>query len=156
MKLTDDIKHFIASPVMIIAGTRDADNQPAIGRGVGARISYEDRVEIVFSSWQWPETAANITSNGQVAITFARPADYVSYQLKGDATLRAAEPEDLALAERYCTATTAMFAHLGVEPDLVRPWLEYRDAVVANVIVRELYVQTPGPKAGTTIGAETR
>ncbi|WP_168195643.1 hypothetical protein [Bradyrhizobium sp. NAS80.1] len=31
MRLTDEIKHFIASPVMIIVGTRDAANRPSIG-----------------------------------------------------------------------------------------------------------------------------
>lgn len=156
MQLTDEIKHFIASPVMIIVGSRDAANRPSIGRAVGARAPREDCAEVVLSAWQWPETAANLIANGQAAITFARPSDYVSYQIKGNVTLRAAGPEDLELSAFYRAAVLEMFSKLGLAAELVRPWLVDRDPVVASLKVRELYIQTPGPKAGTAIRAETR
>src|SRR5262245_61782830 len=101
MRLTDEIRHFIASPVMIIVGTRDAANRPSIGRAGGARIAEAEGIDVVLSSWQWPDTISNLKANGQAAITFARPSEYVSYQLKGTARLRAAEQPDLDLSRRY-------------------------------------------------------
>jgi len=153
MRLSDEIRHFVASPVMIIVGTRDEANRPSIGRAVGARIMDEEHIEVLLSAWQWPATIANLAANGQAAITFARPADYVSYQLKGTARLRAAEQADQALSRRYQADILAMFANLGLSADLVSPWLAERELVVAQLRVREAYVQTPGPKAGTATGA---
>ncbi len=155
MQLTDEIKHFIASPVMIIVGTRDAANRPSIGRGLGARALREDCAEVVLSAWQWPETAANLIANGQAAITFARPSDYVSYQIKGSVTLRAAGPQDLERSALYRAAVLDMFSELGLAAELVRPWLVDREPIVASLNVRELYVQTPGPKAGTAVRTAT-
>jgi Pyridoxamine 5'-phosphate oxidase len=149
MKLSDEIRHFVASPVMIIVGTRDEANRPAIGRAVGARIDADHGIEVVLSSWQWPETIANLGANGQAAITFARPSDYVSYQVKGAARLRMAEEADHDLVRRYQANILALFDGLGVTDELVRPWLVERDPVVACLAVSEVYVQTPGPKAGT-------
>lgn len=153
MRLTDEISHFIAGPVMIIVGTRDEANRPTIGRGVGARSLGQDCVEVIVSAWQWPETISNLSANGDAAITFSRPSDYVSYQLKGSARLRAADPEDLELSRRYQAEIFAMFDGLGVPAELVRPWLVEREAMVASLDISELYVQTPGPRAGTAARA---
>ena len=153
MRLTDEIGRFIAGPVMIIVGTRDEANRPTIGRGVGARILGQDCVEVILSAWQWPETISNLSANGDAAITFSRPSDYVSYQMKGSARLRAADHEDLELSRRYQGEIFAMFEGLGVPAELVRPWLVEREAMVASLDITELYVQTPGPRAGTAARA---
>ena len=156
MRLTEEIQKFIASPVMIIIGTRDDANRPSIGRAVGARLAGDESIEVVLSSWQWPDTISNLDANGQAAITFARPSDYVSYQLKGDARLRAAEWADLELSRRYQDSIRAELEALGLRDELIRPWLVEREPVVARLFTREIYVQTPGPKAGTaaTAGAQ--
>lgn len=152
MRLSDEIRHFIVSPVMIIVGTRDKANRPSIGRAVGARIVDEESIDILLSAWQWPDTIANLAANGQAAITFARPSDYVSYQLKGTAHLRAAEPTDWELSRRYQAGIFALFDGLGLPADMVSPWLAERELTVARLNVGEAYVQTPGPKAGTSVG----
>lgn len=151
MRLTDEIKHFIASPVMIIIGTRDAANRPSIGRAVGARVASEDSVEVILSSRLWAQTISNLDANGQAAVTFARPSDYVSYQLKGVARLRAAEDADLALSQRYRASIVAVLDGLGLPGEFVQPWLVEEEPVVASLRVSEVYVQTPGPMAGTAV-----
>lgn len=156
MRLSDDLRQFIASPVMIIIGTRDSANRPAVGRAVGARVVDAGTVEFLYSAWQWPETHRNLAANGEAALTFARPADYVAYQLKGNARLRAATPADQALTSRYQADIHAMFAGLGLPAELVAPWLADRELAAARLRVRELYVQTPGPSAGTRAGVPER
>jgi hypothetical protein len=149
MRIDPDVTAFLASPVMIIVGTGSEGGYPAIGRAVGARVDGGDgAIELVVSAWQWPTTTANVRANGRVAVTFARPSDYVSYQVKGAATLRTADAADLALSERYMTDIVAALAPLGLEPRLVAPSLTNRDAVVVLLTADAIFVQTPGKKAG--------
>ncbi len=155
MRLSDEILDFIASPVMIIIGTRNQANRPSIARAVGGRAVNKETVEVIVSAWQWPEAIANMAANGQAAITFARPADYVSYQLKGSTQLRAGDPADLELSRRYRADIYALFGGLGLPFELVSPWLADRELTVARLHVREAYIQTPGPKAGNAADSPT-
>ncbi|WP_084809130.1 hypothetical protein [Bradyrhizobium sp. NAS80.1] len=108
---------------------------------------------MILSSRLWAQTISNLDANGQAAVTFARPSDYVSYQLKGVARLRAAEDADLALSRRYRAGIVAVFSGLGLPSEFVQPWLIEEEPVVASLRVSEIYVQTPGPKAGTAVRA---
>jgi hypothetical protein len=152
MHLDPALAAFMTSPVMIIIGSRDVSLQPAIGRGLGARIENE-AIEVVFSAWQWPATQANLRANGNAAITFSRPADYVTYQLKGRAVIRACVQSDLKCCERYSKDVTGVLRSLGLTPQLIAPLLSDRDLVVARMQVAEVYVQTPGPRAGEPLPA---
>lgn len=154
MKLDADLAAFLASPVMIIIGTSDAGGRPEIARAVGARIEADAGVvELVVSAWQWPATVANLRRSERIAVTFARPSDYVSYQVKGDATIRPAGAEDLDLARRYMTAIVDVLDGLGLDRRLAAPWVTDQDAVVARFRVQALYVQTPGARAGQEVPA---
>jgi hypothetical protein len=146
------LKEFLVSPVMIIIGTCNEHLMPAIGRGLGARI-LDDALEVLFSAWQWPATAANLRNPGTVAITFARPSDYVSYQLKGAAALRPATAADVELCERYRAGIRAAFVPLGMDLMLTNPWLTDRDLVAIRMQCAAAFVQTPGPKAGERLTA---
>ncbi|SAK56423.1 hypothetical protein AWB79_02300 [Caballeronia hypogeia] len=152
MRIPEDIGRFVVSPVMIIVGTRDEANRPSIGRALGAHIVDEENLDLFFSAWQWPETSANLGANGQAAITFARPSDYVSYQLKGTGRLRAAQTQDIEASRAYQARIRALFDSLGLPAALVSQWISERDLTVLRLFVREAYVQTPGPKAGTAAG----
>ncbi|WP_454743744.1 hypothetical protein [Cupriavidus necator] len=130
--------------MMIIVGTRDQANRPSIARAVGARAINEEIVEVIVSAWQWPEAMDNLAANGQAAVTFARPADYVSYQLKGSAQLRAVDSSDLEQSRRYRANIYALFGGLGLRPELVSPWLADRELTVARLRARGLH---PDPRA---------
>ncbi len=107
MRIDEALARFVTSPVMIMIGTRNGDKRPAIARGVGARLVDDTPLGIAVSAWQWPDTVANMRGNGRTAVTFARPADYVSYQITGMVSVREALPADLALVRDYCTAVAA-------------------------------------------------
>ena len=149
MKMDTELASFLASPVMIIIGTRGDDNQPEIARAVGARIDGgAGRMRLVLSAWQWPRTVRNLKEDGRVAVTFARPSDYVSYQVKGSATVQPADAEDLLHAERYMQEIVEILAGLGLDRRLAAPWLTRREPITAAVEVQAVFVQTPGPTAG--------
>jgi len=150
-----ELAAFLASPVMIIIGTCDAGKRPAIGRAVGAMVDAEAGiVELVVSAWQWPATVANLRNGSRIAVTFARPSDYVSYQAKGVASVRAAQPADLDRARRYMAAIIDVLAGLGLDRSLAAPWITEREAVVARLEVEAIFVQTPGARAGQPVATQ--
>ena len=90
---------------------------------------------MVLSRTQWPATAANVVGTRRLSATFTRPADYVSYQLKGSASVRLAEAEDRDRAERYIARMRATFAGLGLAPGFVDAWLQTEDPLVMRLAV---------------------
>ncbi|NIX77304.1 hypothetical protein HB375_11860 [Microvirga sp. c23x22] len=150
--INPDLAAFMTSPVMIILGTRDDALVPEIARAVGAIVRPEQGcVDLIASEWQWPKTVANIRANGRLSVTFARPSDYVSYQVKGHAAVTPASAEHVALAAQYMDRMAAALADLGLEKRITAPWLVDRDPVTLRLAVQEVFVQTPGAKAGQLI-----
>ncbi len=146
MVIDDELAGFVESHVMIIVGTAG----PEIGRAVGARADRAaGRLALLVSAWQWPEAIAGLVPGGRVAITFARPADYVSLQLKGMVEdVRAAADGDRARAAGYIAGITETLTGLGLDPRIVEPWQSDRDLVRLDIRPEAVFVQTPGPQAG--------
>jgi predicted pyridoxine 5'-phosphate oxidase superfamily flavin-nucleotide-binding protein len=118
--LDADLAAFIESPVMQIVGTADATRRPGIARGVGAwRARDPDTIDLVLSAWQWPETVANIEANGRIAVTFSRPSDYVTYQIKGTATLRPADDGEIERSAGYMVAIVSTLMRNGLLPEII-------------------------------------
>jgi len=156
LMIEEDLARFIESPVMQIIGTADEVLKPEIGRGAGAWASPDRRmIHVVLSAWQWPGTVANLKANGRVAVTFSRPADYVSYQVKGEATLRAAEAEEIDRSGRYLIGMVSTLMRLGIAAEIISPWLSNRDPVLASIAVSDIFLQTPGAKAGSRLWSAT-
>jgi hypothetical protein len=150
--IQQDLAAFMASPVMIILGTRDDGLIPEIARAVGAAVRREEGcIDLMLSAWQWPKTVANVRTNGQLAVTFARPSDYVSYQVKGHATMVPTTAEHATLARRYMESMASTLGELGLEQRIVAPWLIDQDLVALRLSAQEIFVQTPGAKAGQLI-----
>ncbi len=150
MQLDDAVLDFVSGPVLLMACAADPQRRPAIGRAMGV-ASAGDGIDVMVSEWQWPQVVANIRSSGRLALTAARARDYVTYQLKGTAALRAARPDDLERAQRYWADLAATLAQDHVPAYVMGRWSPDREMVVAHLGVAEVYVQTPGPLAGTLL-----
>jgi hypothetical protein len=143
---------FLESPVMIIVGSCDDGLLPQIARAVGAVVDRaKGRVDLIVSGWQWPHTIANAGRNGQLAVTFARPADYVSYQLKGRAAIIPASAAHRQRAQHYIEAMIETFAGLGLDRAIAVSWLVDLEPQVLRLTVERIFVQTPGEKAGSIL-----
>lgn len=156
MRLDDRLIDFFNRPLMCIVAAADAARRPSAGRGIGFRL-LEDRetIDVMFSAWQWPRLETCIQQTERLAATFVSPSDYVSFQLKGSATMRNTEPRDLEHAGRFIVAATNELESLGVSGHLIAPWLTAREARVARLAISEIYVQTPGPLAGMLAGTRS-
>lgn len=154
MKIDRELATFLSSPVMTILGTCDPHGSPEIGRGVGSRVDRETGLlEVVLSSWQWPGTVANVRNTGRVAVTFARPHDYVTYQVKGSAQIIEPDAEALLQSSRYIEEITGILCQLGLERRQIEHWLTQRDAVVVRLPIESVFIQTPGSKAGRLLAS---
>ena len=141
---------FLESPVMIIVGSCDDGLLPQIARAAGAVADRaKGRIDLIVSGWQWPQTIANVARNGQLAVTFARPADYVSYQLKGRAEILPASAAHRQRAQLYIAAMIETFAGLGLDQAVAASWLVDQDPQVLRLAVERIFVQTPGENAGS-------
>jgi hypothetical protein len=149
MVIDAELASFMEGAVMIIVGTCDDALRPQIGRAVGAIVDpTAGGVDLIVSDWQWPETIANVRRNGRVAVTFARPSDYVSYQVKGRATVIPASAAHRARAARYVEAMTATLVGNGLDARITTPWLVDREPAALRLAAEMMFVQTPGDKAG--------
>ncbi|MBL6455786.1 hypothetical protein JMJ55_10660 [Belnapia sp. T6] len=154
--ISAELAAFLESPVMIILGTGSA-GVPEIGRGLGASVEGGgDALYVMVSAWQWPETVANARANGRIAATFARPADYVTYQVKGRVDLIAPPTPALhACAMHYAARIAEALAELGLSPEHTAPWRSDRDLAALRIRPAQVFVQTPGSRAGRLL-AERR
>ena len=143
---------FLQSPVMIIVGSCDDGLIPQIARAAGAIVDRaKGSIDLIVSGWQWPQTIANVRGNGRLAVTFARPADYVSYQVKGRAAVIPASAAHRQCALHYIEAMTQTFTGLGLDRTVAAPWLVDLEPQVLRLAVETIFVQTPGEKAGRVL-----
>ncbi|WP_296743101.1 hypothetical protein, partial [Mesorhizobium sp.] len=112
-------------------------------------------IDLLMSAWQWPETAANLATGAAVAVTLARPSDYVSYQLKGTVTaVGPADAEDEAHAGRYIATITSVLGGLGLDTTLAEPWQTDRELLRIRMKPAQVFLQTPGSQAGRLVAAD--
>lgn len=152
MQLPDYLVEFLDGPAMILLGTRSQDIYPEVGRAVGVRVVPGNQmIDLVVSRWQWPATVANIISTGELAVTVSRPTDYETYQIKGKASLRDMASDDAVFVEGFRHRMSDCLAGLGITKAMGLTWFCQRDAVVVQLQIDAIFVQTPGARAGVVV-----
>ena len=82
-----DLVEFLESGVSILVGTRDAEGRPEVARGVGASLAPGRDAMTLYLQQVWGARAlANLRATRELAVTFSRPLDNLSVQLKGPCT----------------------------------------------------------------------
>ena len=136
----------------MVAGTRDAALRPAHVCVVGAVVD-DDRRNVTFYV---PESRSarllsDLRDNGRVAFSFGL-ASHEAYQLKGTyLSSRPTTDEDIALQDAYRLRLFGAFRKVYPE-EMAKPYalgVAYQPGVAVTFRVDEVYVQTPGPGAGT-------
>jgi hypothetical protein len=152
--IPDRVAEVLGGPAVIQIGTRDAELRPAHALGVGAFV-HEDRatVTVFVAERRAAAMLRNLADNGRIAVAFGL-VSHESYQLKG--TFLASRPTadaDVRRQEAYRAAVVDALRRVYPEP-IAGPIVEgvpYRPGIAITFRVEAVYLQTPGPGAGTQI-----
>ena len=152
--ISDEVFAFLAGGKSVVVGTRDARLEPEVTRAVGLRADPDRRHVSVFLAAATAErTLRNLRDNGRIAIAVSNPPDHRALQLKGAlADLRAATEEDAAAVLAYVAQVSQVLDVLGLPARLVSR-LNCLPCTRAYVRVDEIFLQTPGPGAGSALGS---
>ena len=152
IRLSEETVEFIESGVSMLVGTRDAQLRPECLRGLGASVNADRTSLTVYVNELMSAGArANIEDNAQIAISFSRPIDHHSLQIKGVVTgVRKSTALDRKLTERYLTGFVEQLYWVGLPRSLTRR-LRIAPALAITVIPHALFLQTPGPEAGRAL-----
>ena len=152
-RIPQALAEFLDGGLSILVGRADERARPDCTRGAGVRIdAAAGRMTIYVPTVGADRTLANFSSNGRVAVTFSRPYDNRSYQLKGRVrSVAATSAEDHERQQRWLAAFVEQLAIVGVARSVPRRW-RITPSVAVDIDVEELFEQTPGPGAGKRLG----
>lgn len=141
---------------MNVAG-RDAQNLPALARGLGIRVSPDRCTLTVFLSETHSSRVLKcLRENGAIAVAVTRPKTHETLQFKGQVReIRPLSDEDRREMAAYQESFVAELEQLGYSAEFTRQLLAGSENVVAVVFEpAAVFDQTPGPKAGEKLGSK--
>jgi general stress protein 26 len=149
-QISPDIVSLIESGAATWAATSDGEGNPEPTRVMGTRVREEGRaLTLYFPTQQSGRTLANLEKTRQVTVFFATQTSYRAVQIKGEVVaIRASRAADRRVQEAYKQSFIELAVAVGVPRALVSR-LAYWPSTAVDITVRELYEQTPGPRAGT-------
>jgi hypothetical protein len=154
--LPDDTLAMMRRGVSVNVGSRDATLRPSLMRAIGSALSADGSVITVFLiRAQSRQLLQDIAATGQLSVVFSEPSTHRSVQLKASrADVRNAVAADAAALERYAAAMEQEIALIGFPHEVTRTMLAHRieDVVAVSFTAEEAFEQTPGPRAGTSVG----
>lgn len=148
MQLTPDIVSHVEGQVMIIAAVRHGDGT-AIARSAGARVTADGEIELYISR-QWVNAVEAAAPGGLIAATFTAPANYRSYQIKGRIVSVTPVPANSGPAA-YVDDMLKVMAGLGVSREQLSHTFPLGEMVCVRYTPDALFLQTPGPNAGSAV-----
>jgi hypothetical protein len=149
------VVELLHGPAYIQLATRDEALRPSHTAVVGAMV-HEDRetVTVLVPAARAERPLSNLRNNGRAALCVAL-ASHEAYQLKGPyVSSRPADDADLARQEAYRQALFADAVRAGYPEDIARRLtlgFAYTPAVAITFHAEEVFLQTPGPQAGTPL-----
>jgi hypothetical protein len=142
--------------VSVNVGSRDATLRPSLVRAIGSELSEDGSVITIFLiRAQSRQLLQDLAATGQLAVVFSEPSTHRSVQLKASrADVRNACAGDAQALERYAVAMEHEIALVGFPREVTRTMLAHRieDVVAVSFTAEEAFEQTPGPRAGTSVG----
>jgi len=155
--IPDKILRFLTEQGNIaFAGTRDADLRPYGHRVCGWRIHPDGRTLTAFIGDAFADRfLKSVLDNGQIAITIEEFPLHETYQVKGRYLHhRPLEPADVELVndtrERMARSVRNISPDYATHSNLLRASIP-QASVAVDMDMCEIFVQTPGPSAGSRV-----
>ena len=150
--LDKNLTEFLEQGVAIHIGTRNARLEPNGCRVTAVRVEDEGRCLVAYI----PRVATkavldDLQSNGQAALSFARPADDRAVQVKGEfLSLRDADAAEEKFAASQWQGFLNQLDMIGLPGAGTATWTMW-PCVAVRIRVTALFSQTPGPEAGAVL-----
>ena len=151
--LDKTLTEFLEQGLAIHLGTRNAALRPNGCRVTAVRVEDQGRHLVAYIPMAaTPAVLEDLRSNGQAAVSFARPTDDRAVQVKGEfISARDAEPseETFVLGQWQCLLRELDMIGLAALTS-TSTWLMW-PCVAITIRVTAVFSQTPGPEAGAVL-----
>jgi hypothetical protein len=153
--IPDRVVEILHGPSYIQVGSRDDALRPAHTMAVGAMV-HDDRqtVTVFVPASRSERVLRDLAGNGRIAVGAAL-ASHEAYQLKGTyVSSRPTDDADRARQEVYRAALLQSALEAGYPDALARSFclgFAYAPGVAITFRAEEVFLQTPGPGAGTLL-----
>ncbi len=147
------IARFLEGATVAIGGSRDENLVPHAHRISGWRVGPDEQTMTCLVAEGFTENLLpSLEDNGQFALTVCEVPSHETYQFKGNYVgSRPIDEKDLAVYELYRRRFVERVCELfGFPEDRVRTYLPH-PCLAIDFRVREIYLQTPGPGAGSRL-----
>lgn len=155
--IPEPLAAFLEAGNSLLVAARDRGLVPACARAVGLAV-HPDRggVTVYLAEVTAQAVLAALAEVPRIAITCSEMETHRTVQLKGAVTaVRAAGDDDRRRVEAYKDLFIVHLDVVGLPPAITRR-LTVWPARAVDVAVEALFEQTPGPGAGTPLGAGAR
>jgi hypothetical protein len=148
---------FLTDRAALIVGVVGATGRPLATRGWGLRAEGDDgdRFRLMVDAAEADELA-HLAGGGAIAVTASDVPTLRSIQVKGQVVgIEPANRTDQVASERYCAGFFSDVESSDHVPRHLLERLRPEDLVALRLTVTEVFDQTPGPGAGSRLGAES-
>lgn len=146
---------WLQGPVSILLATADADGQPALGVGLGARLSDDrDRVAVFVLDTVNRQLLDDVRAGRGVAVAFTHSASTRAIQLKAArAAIAPLEPDDHARLDVYAAGLAHQWAAQGQPEAFTHAYLVRAPGTIVAIelAIDAAFEQSPGPRAGAAL-----
>ena len=150
--ISQEIASFFEAGHSVHIGARGDDLTPSGTRAWAVTVD-PDRLHVTayVHAGGAKTVLADLARHPEVALTFSRVTDHVTWQAKGACVgTRRARPSERAVVDGQAAAFRDHLVEIGVERELLDAWKHW-PCVAVRIRVRELFNQTPGPGAGNRV-----
>ena len=150
--IAPQLARFLEEGLGIYVGTRDDGLRPNGARALAVMVAGGGaELTVHLAAVAADRLLPDLRSNGQVAVSFARPVDDRACQIKGlFVAARPTSDEERAAVERQWQGFLSQLEKIGIPEAATESWVRW-PAIAVRVSVTAVFDQTPGPLAGTPL-----
>ena len=147
--LSEEVASFLTSGLSLNVATASRELEPNGTRAFAAVVEPDLAHVVVFvHASVAPSLVRDLAENPRIALTFGRPIDHRTCQIKGTFVgSREATADDVEEVARQAEGFARSLETIGISRDLMAGWSPW-PAVALRFRATESYEQTPGPGAG--------
>ena len=151
--LDKSLTEFLEQGLAIHIGTRNGRMQPNGCRVTAVRVEEQGRHLVAYLPKSGsPEVLEDLRSNGQAALSFARPSDDRAVQVKGVfVSERDMDPSEQPMVMSQWGALFAQLDAIGLSGLTTMSTWSMWPCVAVTIRVNAVFSQTPGPEAGAVL-----